>query len=85
MRGCCNENRRGVFFWKLPGERAFDVLLEQMPKKTCDVWKKYNTTDSGQSQQIGSLVCLALLFNSFHITLALVCLGFLFVSLVVTS
>ena len=28
MRECFAEIRHAVFFWKLPGERACDVLLE---------------------------------------------------------
>ena len=41
-----------VFFWKLCGERACDVLLE----RARDVWKecKCNSTDSGQLSDIGS-------------------------------
>ena len=39
MRGCFAENRHVVFFWKLSGERACDVLLEQMLERACDVWK----------------------------------------------
>jgi hypothetical protein len=33
------------FFWKQPGTRACDVLLERL----CDVWKgyKYEPTNSG--------------------------------------
>jgi hypothetical protein len=26
-----------VFFWRLPGERSCDILLEQMSEKTCEV------------------------------------------------
>jgi hypothetical protein len=46
--GCFGENRHVVFFWKLPGERACDVLLEWMLERTCDVRKgyKYNPRDS---------------------------------------
>jgi hypothetical protein len=38
-----------VFFWKLPGKRTCDVLLEQMLERTRDAWKVYiyNATDSG--------------------------------------
>jgi hypothetical protein len=49
MRGCFVENRHVVFFWKIPGKGACDVLLEQTLERTCDVWKqfKYNPIDSG--------------------------------------
>jgi hypothetical protein len=40
---CFAENRCVVFFWKLPGERACDVLLEQMFERTWDVWKEYKS------------------------------------------
>jgi hypothetical protein len=38
-----------VFFWKLPGERACDILLKEMLEWTHAVWKdcKQNLTDSG--------------------------------------
>jgi hypothetical protein len=47
------ENRHMVFFWKLPGKGACDVLLEQTLSRTHDVWKqcKYN---SEQGHGIGS-------------------------------
>jgi hypothetical protein len=35
MRGCFAENRHMVFFWKLPGKRACDVLLEWILERTC--------------------------------------------------
>jgi hypothetical protein len=37
-----------VLFWKLPGKKAWDVLLEQMLERTRDVWEGYkdNPTDS---------------------------------------
>jgi hypothetical protein len=40
-------NRDMVFFWKQPGQRACDVLLEQLLERTYDVWKGYkcNPTD----------------------------------------
>lgn len=55
MTGCFAENRHVMFLWKLPGERACDVLLEWMLERTCDVWKwdKYNPTDSGPCCGIG--------------------------------
>jgi hypothetical protein len=31
---CFAENRHVVFFWKQPGKRAWDVLLEQMLQRT---------------------------------------------------
>jgi hypothetical protein len=45
-----------VFFWKLPGERARDGMLDRMLARTHDVWKeyKYNLTDSGWCSGIGS-------------------------------
>ena len=57
----CAENRHMVLFWKPSGERACDVLLEQTPERTCDVWKeyKYNPTDDGQHSGISS-PCLLL-------------------------
>ena len=41
---------RWWFFWKLPGKRVYDVLLEWLCEKTHDVWKgyKYSPIDSGQ-------------------------------------
>jgi hypothetical protein len=39
--GCFAENRHVVFFWRPPGARARDVLLEQMLERTHDVWKGY--------------------------------------------
>jgi hypothetical protein len=61
-------------FWKFPGERACDVLLEQILERTCDTWKesKYNSTDSGQCSCIGSpgKSLLRLVFTD--VTLALV-------------
>jgi hypothetical protein len=49
MRECFAEIRHAVFFWKLPGERACDVLLEWTLERTRDVCKGYkcNPTDSG--------------------------------------
>jgi hypothetical protein len=32
--GCFAENRHVVFFWKLPGKGACDVLLEWMLERT---------------------------------------------------
>lgn len=29
MRGCVAENSHVVFFWTLPGERTYDVLLKK--------------------------------------------------------
>ena len=36
LGGCFAENRHVVFFWKQPGKRACDVLLEQTLEKTRD-------------------------------------------------
>ena len=68
LRECFAENRHVVFFWKLPGKRACDVLLEQMLERTHDVWKgyKYNPTDSGPC-------CVTLIW---HATLCWFSLGF---------
>ena len=41
-----------VFFWKLPRERACDVLLEWMLERTHDVWKEYKCN----SQTVGDTV-----------------------------
>jgi hypothetical protein len=48
-RGSFAENRHTVFFWKMSGKRACDVLLEWTLKRTHHVWKacKYNPTDNG--------------------------------------
>ena len=61
-RMCFAENQHMVFFWKLPGKRACDVLLEGMLKRTHDAWKVYkdNPTDSGSRCGIG-LPCHSLL------------------------
>lgn len=50
VRGCSAEDRHVVLFWKLPDERACDVLLEQMFERTRDVLResKYNPAKSGQ-------------------------------------
>jgi hypothetical protein len=58
MRGCFAENRSMVFFWKLTGKRACDILLDQTLERTCDVWEGYqfNLTESGQC--CVALVCL---------------------------
>ena len=55
-RGCFGENRLMVFFWKLPGKRACDVLLKHTIERTHSVWKghKYNPTDSRRHSGIGS-------------------------------
>ena len=61
MRECFPKNRH-VFFWKLPCERAYVVLLEQKLEKTHDVWKKYKCkpTDRGQHLALVHLACLFL-------------------------
>jgi hypothetical protein len=41
MRGCFAENRHVVFFWKLPGERESNVLLERTLERIGDVQKGY--------------------------------------------
>jgi hypothetical protein len=41
MRGCFAENRYIMFFLKLSGKGACDVLLEWMLERTRDVWKGY--------------------------------------------
>ena len=43
-------------FWKLPGKRACDALLERTRERTGDFWKeyKYNPTDSGWECGVGS-------------------------------
>jgi hypothetical protein len=62
VRGSVIEDRCVMFFRKLPGKGARDVLLEQMLERTCDVWKgsKYNPIDSGRQCGIG-LPCPSLL------------------------
>jgi len=42
--GCFAENRHTVFFWKLTGKGACDVLLEQMLERACGVGKGINVT-----------------------------------------
>jgi hypothetical protein len=51
-----------MFLWKLSGERACDVLLDQMLERACDIWKgcKYNPTESGECSGICPL-CWSLL------------------------
>lgn len=51
------ENRQEVFFWKLSGERACDVLLKWTAERARDVWEenKYNPTDGGRYSGIGCL------------------------------
>jgi hypothetical protein len=69
MGGCFVKNKHMVPFWKLPGERACDVLLERMLERTHDVWKghKYNPTYGGRCCVV--LVRLATFFwSSFAMT-----------------
>ena len=54
MTGCVAENRHVVFFWKLPGKRSCDVLLEWMLERTRDVWIQDKENDAV------ALVCLLL-------------------------
>ena len=56
MRGYMAENRHMVFIWRMSDERLYDVLLEWMLEKTCDVWKeyKYNPIESRQGSCTGS-------------------------------
>jgi hypothetical protein len=52
-----------VFFWKLPGKKACDILLECMLERTHGIWKGYNykITDIGLHCGFG-LSCPSLLF-----------------------
>lgn len=64
------------FFWKLPGERACDVLLEWMPERTYDVCKEYKSTHGGRHSRNSSpcnswlvfwdLMMLAFAVNILH-------------------
>jgi hypothetical protein len=49
VAGWFAENRHVVLFWKLPGKRECDILLEWMFERTCDAYKshKYSPTDRG--------------------------------------
>jgi hypothetical protein len=60
--------RTDFSFWKLPGKRACNILLEQTLERTRGVWKgyKYNPTSSGQCSV--ALVCLAT-HASLHLAL----------------
>jgi hypothetical protein len=42
VRGCFIENSHVVFFWRQPGKRACDVLLERMLERTCDIREDRN-------------------------------------------
>jgi hypothetical protein len=68
MGGRFVENRHVVFFWKVPGKGACDVLLEWTLERTQDVWKGYkcNLSDSwAMLSGIGS-PCHSLLINVCH-------------------
>ena len=41
MGGCFAKNRHMVFFWRQPGKRVCDVLLERMRERSCDLQKGY--------------------------------------------
>jgi hypothetical protein len=41
---CFARNRHMMFFWRQPGKRTCDILLEWMLKRTHDVWKRYKLT-----------------------------------------
>ena len=60
LRGCFAENRHMVFFWKLPGERAFDVLLEWILERTHYAWEEYKYNQTVDS----ALICNATLYWS---------------------
>ena len=81
MRGCFAENRHLVFSWKLPGERACDVWLEGMFKRTRDVSKSIGITQQTVNDAL-ALICLAglhgdsLMLASFEDVLALAYLAF---------
>lgn len=51
LRGCFGWSRHVMFFRKLPGKGACDILLEQTFERTHDVWRGYKCkpTDSGQN------------------------------------
>jgi hypothetical protein len=61
MRGCFAEVDMWCFSGSCLKKGAYNVLLEQMLERACDVWKgyKYNPTDSEQQCGIGSpcLLC----------------------------
>jgi hypothetical protein len=42
MGRCFAKNRYVLFFWRQPGKGACNVLLEQMPESTHDIWKDIN-------------------------------------------
>lgn len=70
-----------VFFWKLPGEKPCEILLEWTLERTHGVWKGYKdkVIDSGQCSDIGSPCWLSSSFTllvSADDTMALVCLAF---------
>jgi hypothetical protein len=50
-----------VFFWKLPGKEACDVLVEQMLERTRDVWKGYKYNPTYSEQRCVALAHLAIL------------------------
>ena len=68
-----------VFFWKLSGKRACDVLLEKMLKRICFVWKvyKYNPVDRGsRCMALAYLATLCWSLLGFANPMALVSLAF---------
>lgn len=61
MRGCFSENRHMMFFWKLPSEKACEVLLERVLERRCDVWIRFNSTDSAVVSICLATLCWSLL------------------------
>ena len=61
MRGCFAENRHVVFFWKLPGERARDGMLDRMLARTHDVWKESKKdSQTVMEAELGLFIVLSL-------------------------
>jgi hypothetical protein len=63
VTGCLPENRHLVFFWKSPGERACDVLLEWTLER-CMMFEKSLSVAQQTVHNALVLVCLATLWWS---------------------
>lgn len=85
MGGCFAENRHVAFFSKLPGKKAYGVLLKWPLERTCDVGKAINITQQRTHGACGigspchsSLVFMdeALALFALHCSLIITCHNF---------
>jgi hypothetical protein len=79
LRGCFSENRHVVSFWKLPGERASDALLDQTLERPMMCGKGINITQETVDNTLAlvhlATLCWSLLvFTDETLALFLPCL-----------